>query len=303
MVTVVLSTYLIIIAASIIIASCYSSKILRLTYTRSLPVLATLFLLSYTGILRFVLTVLFSYSSITYLPNGHQQIVWSIDASVPLFGVRFTILFVSCIALFLILIPFNIILLFTRYLSWFNLINHFKPLLDAFQGSFKDKYRYWIGIHIGLRSIFYTLYALQQSLRLIIGVVILILFACFFGYTQPYKKKAVNFQELLLLANLAILHVVSYHSNRSVFSVITNLMIFLAFLQLCTIVFCHFLFYTCHCNVVTVSIKVKEKLLKFCSLRKSDNHLNEILLLSIPEHTYNYSEYQDGLTIVMTSSS
>ena len=107
-----------------------------------------------------------------------------------------------------------------------KLINHFKPLLDAFQGSFKDKYHYWIGIHIGLRSIFYTLYALQQSLRLIIGVVILILFACFFGYTQPYKKKAVNFQELLLLANLAILHAVSYHSNRSIFSVITNLMIF-----------------------------------------------------------------------------
>ena len=79
---------------------------------------------------------------------------------------------------------------------------------------------YWFEEYI------YTLYALQQSLRLIIGVVILILFACFFGYTQPYKNKAVNFQELLLLADLAILHAVSYHSNRSIFSVITNLMIF-----------------------------------------------------------------------------
>ena len=41
------SLYLIIIATSIIIASRYSYRILRLTYTRSLPVLATLFLLSY----------------------------------------------------------------------------------------------------------------------------------------------------------------------------------------------------------------------------------------------------------------
>ena len=41
--------YLTIIAVSIIIGSRYSSRILRLTYTRSLPVLATLFLLSYTG--------------------------------------------------------------------------------------------------------------------------------------------------------------------------------------------------------------------------------------------------------------
>ena len=53
---------------------------LRWTYTRSLPLLATLFLLSYTSVLRAVLTVLFSYSTITQLPSGHQQLMWSIDA-------------------------------------------------------------------------------------------------------------------------------------------------------------------------------------------------------------------------------
>ena len=109
--------YLFIIAISIIIASRYSSKLLRLTYTRSLPVLATLFLLSYTGVLRTVLTVLFSYSTITHLPGGHRQTVWSIDASVPLFGVKFTTLFITCLVIFLLLIPLNITLLFTRYLS------------------------------------------------------------------------------------------------------------------------------------------------------------------------------------------
>ena len=94
--------YLIIIAASIIIASRYSSRILRLTYTRSLPVLATLFLLSYTGVLRTVLTVLFSYSTITHLPSGHKHTVWSIDASIPLFGIKFTILFVSYMSSFIL---------------------------------------------------------------------------------------------------------------------------------------------------------------------------------------------------------
>ena len=106
--------YLIIIAVIIIISSRYSPRIFRLTYSRSLPVLATLFLLSYTGVLRTVLTVLFSYSTITHLPSGHQQIVWSIDASVPLFGFNFSILFVSCILLFLLLIFFNFTLLFPR---------------------------------------------------------------------------------------------------------------------------------------------------------------------------------------------
>ena len=114
--------YLIIIAITIIVASRYSLRLLRLTFSRSLPVLATLFLLSYTGILRTTLTVLFSYSTITHLPSGHKQMVWSIDASVPLFGFKFIMLFISCLLLFLLLIPFNIILLFTRYLTQFNIL-------------------------------------------------------------------------------------------------------------------------------------------------------------------------------------
>ena len=103
-------SYLIIIAVSIIIASRYSSRKLRLTYSRSLPVLATLYLLSYTGVLRVVLTVLFSYSTITEYPSGDKEIVWSIDASTPLFGLKFTILFITCLVLFLLLILFSIAL-------------------------------------------------------------------------------------------------------------------------------------------------------------------------------------------------
>ena len=103
----------------------YSSRILRLTYTRSLPILATLFLLSYADVLRVILTVLFSYSIITKYPSGDEEIVWSIDASVPLFGLRFTMLFITCLVLFLILILFNIIFLFTRFLSWYRIINPF----------------------------------------------------------------------------------------------------------------------------------------------------------------------------------
>ena len=79
------------IAFSIIIASRYSTRILRWTYKRSVPVLATLFLLSYTSILRTVSTVLFSYSTITHAPSSHQELVWSVDASVSLFGLNFTI--------------------------------------------------------------------------------------------------------------------------------------------------------------------------------------------------------------------
>ena len=108
--------YLIFIATLIIITSHYSTTIQRLTARRALPVLATLFLLSYTKILRIVSSVLFSYSTITHLPSKHTTVVWSVDANVPVLGFRFILLFIVCLILFLILVSFNVILLFTRIL-------------------------------------------------------------------------------------------------------------------------------------------------------------------------------------------
>ena len=278
--------YLIIIAVSIIIASRYSSRILRLTYSRSLPVLATLFLLSYTGVLRVVLTVLFSYSTITEYPSGDKEIVWSIDASVPLFGLRFTILFITCLVLFLILIPFNITLLFRRYLAQFRIVNYFKPLLDAFHGSYKDRYYYWIAVHIILRSILFSLYGFQVRLRLFLTTIVLVLFSLSYGYLQPNKNKLVNIQELFLLANLVIMYISSILNSESIFLVVVNLMMSFAFVQFCLIVLCHFLTYTFHCNVA-----IKENLAKLWNRKKPF----DVALLNIPERTYNYNQYQDGL--------
>ena len=286
--------YLIIIAASIIIASRYSYRILRLIYTRSLPVLATLFLLSYTGVLRTVSTVLFSYSTITHLPGGHKQIVWSIDASVPLFGVKFTILFITCLVLFLVLIPFNIILLLTRYLLQFRIINRFKPLLDAFQGSYKDKYYYWIAVNIILRSLFFALYGFQAKLRLIITTMILVLFLGYHGYIHPNKSKLVNVQELFLLINLTIMHAVSYQCSDGVFSIVANLMINLVCIKLFIIVLHHFFTYTFHCNIAMALNNGKQKLMQLCS-EKHLQYVSNDFILRIPEPTYNYEEYQDGL--------
>ena len=162
--------FLIFTSFTVIIASHHSTKLMRLAFSRSLPVLATFFLFSYTGVLRTVLTVLFSYSTITHLPSGHQQIEWSVDASVPLFGLRFTILFITCLVLFLLLIPFNIVLLFTERLLQYRIRNWFKPLLDAFQTSHKDKYYNWVAVQITLRSIFFALYGFPIKLRLLLAL-------------------------------------------------------------------------------------------------------------------------------------
>ena len=140
--------YLIFIATSLIITSRYSTTIQRLAACRALPVLATLFLLSYSKILHTVSSALFSYSTITELPSEQSTLVWSVDANVPLLGVKFIILFITFLIIFLIQVPFTIILLFNRPLQRFRYINKFKPLLDAYHGPYKDRFYYWTGLQL-----------------------------------------------------------------------------------------------------------------------------------------------------------
>jgi len=59
--------YLIFIAIFIIITSRYSTRIQRLTARRALPILATLFLLSYTKVLFNISNVLLSHTTIMHL--------------------------------------------------------------------------------------------------------------------------------------------------------------------------------------------------------------------------------------------
>ena len=146
--------------------------------------LATLFLLSYTKILRIVSNVLFFYSTITNLPSKHTMLVWSVDANVPLFGLKFTILFILCLILFLILMPFNIILLFTRTLSRSRFINKFKALLDAYHGPYKDKYYYWTGLQLLIRVVFFGLSSLDRNINLIVSTILLAIFSGICGVIQ-----------------------------------------------------------------------------------------------------------------------
>ena len=94
------------------------------------------------------------------------------------------------------------------------------------------------------------------------------------------------------------MYAVSYQSNESIFFIVTNVMISLAFIQFCTIVLYHFLTYTCTChwNFVIMFQTVKQKMLK-CIKKSNISHenLHQHELLDIPECTYNYTEYQDGL--------
>ena len=199
--------YLIMIALALILSSRYSSKVQRLTAQKGLHVLATLFLLSYTKILSMVCHVLFLYTQTTHLPSRHTELFWSVDTSVELFGIKFTILFIVCLLILLALLSFNILLLFRSSLSRFKVVNTFKPLLDPYLGPYKNKYLYWTGLQLLLRSIFFSLSALDNRISLITGTIAVGILLCMQGILHPFKSWFNNVQESLFLLNLLLVYI------------------------------------------------------------------------------------------------
>ena len=298
--------YLIFIAALLILASRYSATVQKITAHRALPVLATLFLLSYTKVLRTVSIVLFFYSSITHLPSEHSTSVWSVDANVPLFGVQFTFLFVVCLILFLILVPFNVILLFTKTVSRFNIVTKFRPLLDAYQGPYKIRFYYWTGLQLMLRTVFFGLSSLDSNINLTIGIIILSIVNVVHARSKPFKSTIKNYQESLFIINLLGLYafILSFAQN-DISKTSVNVLITMALTQLALIVSYHICKYACKrefkervVSILQASYNVLTKwITQFYNkptARGCDQHF-QLHICSIPEVTYNYHEYQEPL--------
>ena len=132
-----------------------SSKVSKLVGSNAVPVLATLLLLSYTKLLRTIVTVLHKRDIILHCHNSsHQLTVWYEDPTLQyakgkhlyLFSFALIVLVLFCLpyTLFLLLNP-----LFEKYLTKYRLCSFLykiKPVLDAYSGPMKDEYRVWPGL-------------------------------------------------------------------------------------------------------------------------------------------------------------
>ena len=205
--------YLIFMAFVLIIASRHSTTIQRIISHRALHVLTRLFLLSYTKFLLIVCQVLFFYSEIIHLPSKHTTLVWSLDVSVPLFGARFLIAFLICLVIFIVMLHFNVLLLFARQLLRFKYIKTFKPLLDAYFGPYKDQYFYWTGLQLMLRAVFFGLSAFQRNVNLTSGIILLGLLLYLQGLMSPFNSRYKNVQEALVLLNLLTVYALALYSD------------------------------------------------------------------------------------------
>ena len=230
-------SYLLFIVAMLALASRYSSGVERLTRRRVIPVIATIFLFSYNKLLLVTAEVLYSYTTVHSLSDNKTTIVWMWDTGIPLFGIKFSVLFAASIfILIVILLPLNFFLLFTKFSLRLRILAKYqKPYLDVFQAPFKDSCRYYPGLELLARWISFAIgsrflksaherLALDNSL-----CVLVLLYLCAF---KPFKSLTNTVLYISYVINAeCIINVLIFSDEQlgdTYYSVIIHILVFIA---------------------------------------------------------------------------
>ena len=209
--------YLWCIAGLIIISARYSTRFARLIGNNSVPVLATLFLLSYAKLLRNVITIL-SYTTVDTAQG--QKVVWSADGNIDSLGPQHVPLFTAAIAtLILLWLPYTTLFLCGQWVCTINLSfitrmsMKLKPFLDAHYGPMTDKHRYWFGILLGVRIAILLISAASNFSISVFSVCIAAgALVSYMAIGPPlYREKHVAVYEITLFINLALLGLTKFY--------------------------------------------------------------------------------------------
>jgi len=222
-----------------------------------------------------------------------------VDANVPLLEFKFIILFIACAILFIILIPFNVLLIFTRQLSCFKHINYFKPLLDAYQGPYKITFYFWTGLQLLFRAIIFGLSALDRNTNLIISIILIGTLVWITERFSPFKSQINNILEALYMLNLLAIFAISLHTtaNKLTIEIIINILVSLGIFKFVCIIVLHVKSLweanvkCCDCSGMT------KKLSSYFGKLTSKNTPPDSIELAnaVPEVAYNYKEFQEPL--------
>ena len=203
----------------IIVTSHYSTRASKIFGNNSVPVLATLILLSYTKLLRAIIDSL-NFSILEY--GSGKLIVWTLDGNYPYFGVAHIILLLVVLAFLVLLwLPFTTILLTLQCLRRSNVgplrwINKFKPFFDAYFGQLKPKHHYWIGLLLLVRVLLLVVYASTSAIVPTVNIALMVLVSMLLLLVQVYagsvyKSIYLSILENSFIVNLMIVGVIALY--------------------------------------------------------------------------------------------
>ena len=233
------------IAGLIIILAKYSDRVAKVMGNNSVPVLATLFLLSYAKLFRTIITAL----SFTTLSTTHgSKAVWSADGNLDYLGPEHAPLFAVAVATLLFLwLPHTLILFLGQWLHRCNcrlitrMMMKMKPFLDAHNGPLKGNHRYWFGALLLVRAVILLLSALVPANRanitlFSIVVCALVLIAFTVGVYKSFAVATFNAVWFLNLGLLSASHMFTTLERGNI-SLASNCLFGLAFAQFIGFVF------------------------------------------------------------------
>ena len=213
--------YLFLLMGGIIVGCRYSVWLCRLCGSHAVPALATLFLMSYTKIL---LTVTNALSMSRLSCNDSILTVWSVDGNIEYGSGKHLILVVFSCGVLVVGLAYPVLVLcaplLERYshkcipLHRWNPVAKFKPLLDAYGGPYKDKYRFWTGVTLMVRlTVTVTFSFISGGLAVINAYIIITIvmgILTFWSFTKGvYKKIYLSTLEAFYLLNIFLLSTVS----------------------------------------------------------------------------------------------
>ena len=204
--------YIWLIAGVIIIVCRYSSRLTNIIGDRAVPLLATLFLLSYTKLLRTVKTIL-EFGVLARFPN--KITVWYLDGNLTYYQHPHIYLFIAAMVTLVFCLSFTFFLLLIqcwrrishlRLLRW---INKFTPFYDAYFASLRNKHHYWFGTLLLVRGALLVVFTATSSTSPFLGLLILLItlsmLQLYMSIRHVHKFKLIRLFESISLLNLLLL--------------------------------------------------------------------------------------------------
>ena len=161
--------YLWFLVIVIIVACRYSFKVSRLCGHNTVPVLATLILMSYTKLLR---TVTKSLMINTIECGDGEWNVWNVDGNVLYLGGKHIVLFSISLMFLITGLIYTGLVFCSQWLQRYSgkcckstrdPVVKLKPLIDAYTGPYKDKYRFWTGLGLIVRILLTVIFTFTSE--------------------------------------------------------------------------------------------------------------------------------------------